>query len=140
MDLLLLIHPSIAIAVVVLVVTAYYLKTGRRMYFVLHYVVGALAFALVIVAFPIGLYYVAESGGLSVFPAALILHTANFVVAIGVIAIQGALGFGMLLFGRKRGWYRTHKRTAKYAVVILLVQGTLGLAVLYGIIPFVFGP
>jgi hypothetical protein len=140
MNLLLLIHPSIAITVVVLVVTAYFLKTGRRMYFVLHYVVGALAFVLIIVAFPIGLYYVAESGGLSVFPSALILHTANFVVAIGVILIQGGLGFGMLLFGRKRGWYKTHRRTAKYAVVVFLVQGTLGLAVLYGIIPFVFGP
>jgi len=139
MDLDLLIHPSLAIAVVLLVVTAYYLKTGRRMYFLAHYVAGALAFALTVLAFPIGLYFVADSGGLSVFPPVLILHTANFVVALGTIVIQGGLGLGMLLFGRRRGWYGTHRRTAKYALAVFLVQGTLGALVLYGIVPFVLG-
>lgn len=45
----------------------------------------------------------------------------------------------MLLFGRKREAYRTHKRMAKYVLVVFLLQGALGLLTLYGILPFVFG-
>jgi hypothetical protein len=139
LDLTLLIHPALAISVVLLVTTAYLLKTRRKLYFVAHYVAGILAFVLVMTAFPIGLYYVYIDGGMSVFPPAIIIHTANFVLAIAAMVVQGGLGLGMLLFGRKRGWYSTHRRIAKYVLAIFIAQGTLGLAVLYGIIPYVFG-
>jgi hypothetical protein len=139
MDLILLIHPAIAAGAVVTVVAAYLLKTQKKLYFRLHYAAGILAFALSMVAFPLGLYIVLTNGGVSVFPEALIFHTVNFVVAVGLIVFQGALGMSMLLFGRKRGDFRSHKRVAKYVVVVFLLQGVLGLLTLYGILPYVFG-
>src|ERR1700688_1388622 len=98
MDLALLIHPAIAASAVLSVVTAYLLKTRRKLYFRLHYAAGILAFSLTMVAFPLGLYCVLTSGGVSQFPEALIFHSVNFFVAVGLIVIQGGLGMGMLLF------------------------------------------
>ena len=140
MNLALLIHPVIAASAVVMVVTAYLLKTRKKLYFRLHYAAGVLAFALSMVAFPLGLYLVFTSGGVSQFPEALVFHTLNFFAAVSLIVIQGALGMGMLLFGRKREAFRTHKRMAKYVLAVFLLQGVLGLVTLYGILPFVFGP
>lgn len=139
MDLTLLIHPVIAAGAVLAVVAAYLLKTRKKLYFRLHYAAGILAFALSMVAFPLGLYIVLTNGGISAFPEALIFHTVNFAVAVGLIVVQGALGMRMLLFGRERGDFRLHKRVAKYVVAIFLLQGALGLLTLYGILPFVFG-
>jgi len=139
MDLVLLIHPAIAAGAVLAVVAAYLLKTRKKLYFQLHYAAGILAFALSMVAFPLGLYIVLANGGVSLFPEVLIFHTVNFVVAVGLIVFQGALGMSMLLFGRDRGDFRAHKRVAKYVVVVFLLQGALGLLTLYGIIPYVFG-
>jgi hypothetical protein len=139
MDLILLIHPVVAAGAVLTVVTAYLLKTRKKLYFRLHYAAGILAFALSMVAFPLGLYLVLTNGGISVFPEALIFHTVNFGVAAGLIVFEGALGMSMLLFGRKREDFRSHKRVAKYVVVVFLLQGALGLLTLYGILPFVFG-
>jgi len=139
MDLALLIHPAIAASAVVMVVTAYLLKARKKLYFRLHYAAGILAFSLSIVAFPLGLYLVLVSGGVSQFPEAIIFHTVNFAVAIGLIVFQGALGMGMLLFGRKRGDFRAHKRVAKYVLAVFLLQGALGVLTLYGILPFVLG-
>jgi hypothetical protein len=140
MDLALLIHPAIAASAVVSVVTAYLLKTRRKLYFRLHYVAGALAFSLSMVAFPLGLYFVLTSGGVSQFPVALVFHSVNFLVAVGLIVIQGGLGMAMLLFGRKRRAYVTHKRAARYVLAVFLLQGAFGFITLYGIAPFVFGP
>ncbi len=140
MDLTLLIHPAIAASAVVLVVAAYLLKTSRRLHFRLHYAAGILAFSLSMLAFPLGLYFVLINGGASVFPGVVVFHTVNFFAAIGLIVVQGGLGMGMLLFGRKRTAYVTHKRTAKYVLAVFLLQGVLGLATLSGILPFVFGP
>ena len=140
MDLTLLIHPVLATAAVLTVVAAYLLKTRKKLYFRLHYAVGILAFALSMVAFPLGFYLVLVSGGVSKFPESLVFHTVNFFAAIGLIFVEGALGLGMLLFGRKRDVYRTHKRMAKYALIVFLLQGALGLLTLYGILPFIFGP
>jgi hypothetical protein len=139
MDLILLIHPVIAASAVLTVVTAYLLKTRKRQYFRLHYAAGILAFSLSMVAFALGLYFVLINGGPTLFPEAILFHTANFVVAIGLIVFQGALGMGMLLFGRTRSDFRSHKRAAKYVLFVFLVQGALGLLTLYGILPFVFG-
>jgi len=139
MDLTLLIHPAIAGGAVLMVVTAYLLKTRKKLYFRLHYAAGILAFSLSMVAFPLGLYLVFVNGGVSSFPGALVFHTVDFFAAVGLIVVQGGLGMGMLLFGRKREAYRTHKRMAKYVLVVFLLQGALGLLTLYGILPFVFG-
>jgi len=139
MDLTLLLHPAIAASAVVMVLTAYLLKTRKKLYFRLHYAAGVLAFALAMSAFPLGLYLVFINGGVSQFPEALTVHTVSFFGAIGLIVIQGALGMGMLLFGRKRDVYKTHKRMAKYVLAAFLLQGALGLLTLYGILPFVFG-
>jgi len=139
MDLTLLVHPAIAASAVVMVLVAYLLKTRKKLYFRLHYAAGILAFALSMVAFPVGLYLVFTSGGFSQFPEALSIHTVSFFAAVGLIVVQGGLGAGMLLFGRKRDVYRTHKRIAKYVLVVFLLQGALGLLTLYGILPFVFG-
>lgn len=138
MDLALLIHPAIAASAVVLVVTAYLLKTGRKLYFRLHYAVGILAFSLAMVAFPLGFYLVLSTGGVAQFPEVLVFHTVNFFATVGLIFVQGGLGMGMLLFGRRRDVYRTHKRMAKYVLGVFLLQGALGLLTLYGILPFVF--
>jgi len=139
LDLSLLIHPAIAASAVVAVVTAYLLKARRRMYFRAHYVAGALAFGLAMLAFPVGLYKVLTTGGVSVYPEALTVHTADFFLAMGLISVQGGLGIGMLLLGRRRQVYRTHKRAAKYVLGIFLLQGALGVLTLYGILPVVFG-
>jgi hypothetical protein len=140
MDLVLLIHPAVAASAVVAVVTAYLLKTRKRLYFRLHYVAGILAFSLSMVAFPLGLYLVLTDGGVAVFPEALVFHTVNFFAAVGLVFVQGALGMGMLLFGRKREAFRAHKRMARYVLAVFLLQGALGVVTLYGILPFVFGP
>ncbi len=139
MDLSLLIHPIIAASAVLLVATTYLLKSRRKLYFRLHYAAGILAFSLSMFAFPLGLYFVLSSGGVSQFPEEILFHTVNFFAVVGMIVIQGGLGMGMLLFGRRREAYRTHKRLAKYVLAIFLLQGALGLATLYGILPFVFG-
>jgi hypothetical protein len=139
MELSLLIHPAIAAAAVVMVVTAYLLKRRKKLYFRLHYIAGILAFSLTMVAFPLGLYEVLANGGPSDFPEAIVFHTVNFVVVVGLIVFQGALGMSMLLFGRTRGDFRSHKRVAKYVLIAFLLQGALGLLTLYGILPFVFG-
>lgn len=139
MDLSLLIHPALAAGAVVSVVAAYLLKTRKKQYFRLHYVAGVLAFGFSMVAFPLGLYFVLTNGGVSVFPESLVFHTANFLVAAGLILVQGGLGAAMLLFGRRRNAYRTHKRMARYVLAIFALQAVLGLATLYGILPFVFG-
>jgi hypothetical protein len=138
-DLTLLIHPVIAASAVLMVVTAYLLKTRKKLYFRLHYAAGIIAFSLAMVAFPLGLYEVLESGGPSLFPEAIVFHTVNFVVAIGLIVFQSALGMSMLLFGRARDNFRSHKRVAKYVLIVFLLQGALGLLTLYGILPYVFG-
>ena len=140
MDLALLIHPAFAASAVLLVLTAYLLKARKRQYFQLHYAAGIAAFATSMVAFPLGLYFVLTSGGVSEFPTAILFHTVNFLVVISLIVLQGGLGLGMLLFGRKRDVFKSHKRLGKYVLAVFLLQGALGLIILYGILPFIFGP
>lgn len=138
MDLSLLIHPTVAAGAVVSVVLAYALKKRRKQYFRLHYLAGGLAFGLSMVAFPIGLYYVFVSGGIAQFPESLVFHTIWFFAVAGLIVIQAGLGIGMILFGRRRDAYRTHKRMARYVLAAFVAQAALGLLTLYGILPFIF--
>jgi len=122
-------HPLLAAPIVLLILTAYLLKTRKRQYFVAHYVAGVLAFSFFTIAVPIGLYEVASSGGLAFFPEVLIFHLANFLVAGTLIVTQTILGVGMLIFGRRRWVYAIHRRLSKYVVTIILLQGALGLVV-----------
>ena len=107
MDLTLLIHPAFAASIVVLVAAAFLLKTRKRLYFRLHYAMGILASAAAMAVFPLGLYLVLTSGGVSLFPEELVFHTVSFLAAVALIVVQGGLGMGILLFGRKRNVYRT---------------------------------
>jgi len=74
------------------------------------------------------------------FPEAVVFHTVNFFAAVELIVVQGGIGMGMLLFGRKTDAYRRHRRMAKYVMGVFLLQGAPGLGTMYGILPFVFGP
>jgi hypothetical protein len=134
----LIVHPTLAAASVLFIIAAYLLKTRTRQYYSAHYAAGVLAFSMFAMAFPIGIYEVAQSGGESVFPAVLVFHYANFFVAASLIITQSALGASMLLFGRRRWLYAFHRRLSKYVLVVVLIQGALGLAVLIGILPYVF--
>jgi len=132
----LVIHPIFAASTVLLIITTYLLKTRKRHHFLAHYTAGILAFALFVTAFPIGLYEVGISGGLKVFPTALIFHFANFFIAASLITAQSALGMSMILFGRRRWIYSVHRRLSKYVLLVVLIQGALGLTVLIGILPY----
>lgn len=133
----LLVHPTLAAAAVLFIVSAYLLKTRKRQYFSAHYAAGVLGFSMFALAFPIAIYEVATTGGLSAYPAVLVFHFANFFVAASLIVTQTALGASMLLFGRRRWIYALHRRLSKYVLAIVLIQGALGLAVLIGILPYV---
>ena len=134
----LIVHPTLAAAAVLFIIAAYLLKTRRRQYFYAHYAAGILAFSMFVLAFPIGIYEVAKSGGDQVFPTVLIFHFANFFVAASLIITQSALGASMLIFGRRRGLYAFHRRLSKYVLIVVLIQAALGLVVLIGILPYVF--
>jgi hypothetical protein len=134
----LIVHPIYAASTVLLITAAYLLKTRKRQYYVAHYTAGALAFSFFALAFPIGIDEVAKNGGLSVFPAVLLFHYANFFVAATLITTQSALGASMLLFGRRRWIYALHRRLSKYVLAIVLLQGALGIAVFVGILPYIF--
>jgi hypothetical protein len=133
----LIVHPLLAGVVVLMVISAYLLKTMKRHYFSAHYATGVLAFAFFIMAVPIGVYEVAETGGPSVYPEVLMFHLLNFGVAGTLIIVQCGLGAAMLLFGRRRRIYALHRLLSKYVLVVVLLQGALGLAVLAGILPYI---
>ena len=130
-------HPIIMASVVLLVVAAYLLKTGKRHRFTAHYAAGISAFSLFLLGFPIGLYEVASSGGLQYFPEVLLFHFANFFVAAALLITQTTVGIAMLLLGRRRRLYAFHKRLSKYVVVVMLIQAMLGLAVFIGILSLI---
>jgi hypothetical protein len=133
----LVIHPAIAAAAILLLIITYLLKVRTRQHYLAHYTAGVLTFAMFVVAFPIGLYEVSISpGGAGGFPATLMFHYANFFLAISLVALQSALGMGMLLFGRRRWLYAIHRRLSKYIVVVVLIQGAIGLAVFIGILQY----
>jgi uncharacterized membrane protein YozB (DUF420 family) len=132
----LLIHPAIAITVVVLVAAAYLLKRGKRQFFTLHYAVAIAAFSLTFVAFPVALYEVAISGGASGFPPVISVHFLDFFAALSLLIVQGGLGMSMLVFGRRRSAYALHRRLGRYVLYIFILQGALGSILLYGVLPF----
>jgi plastocyanin len=135
----LFIHPSIAIPATSLVLAAFVLKARRRKYYRAHYAVAMAGFILTAVAIPIGLRAVLLSyARFMTWPLTLIPHLGMATVSAILISVQASLGITMLLRKKSHksslGPYRVHSRLGKFVAVAFVIQGLLGLTVLYGIL------
>ena len=135
----LFIHPSIAIPATSLVLVAFILKAGRKKYYRAHYLVAMAAFILTAVAIPIGLRAVLLSyARFMTWPLTLIPHLGMATISAILISVQSGLGIAMLLRKKSRksslGLYRVHSRLGKFVAAAFVIQGLLGLTVLYGIL------
>jgi plastocyanin len=135
----LLIHPGIAIPANSLVLVAFLLKALRRKYYRAHYAVAMAAFTLTAVAIPIGINAVLLSNArFMTWPLTLIPHLGMATISAILLSVQSGLGITMLL--RKKShksslWlYRVHSRLGKFVAVAFVIQGLLGITVLYGIL------
>ena len=125
------IHPSIAIPVVVLTILTFLLKARRKKFFKAHYAFGIITVSLTAVAIFIAVRAVTPVG-IDYFPDPAPIHAIVALPAATSIFIQGTLGIMMLLSKRRTGkLYRIHRRLARIVVILLPVQGALGLTVLY---------
>jgi plastocyanin len=135
----LFIHPSIAIPATSLVIAAFVLKARRRKYYRAHYAVAMAGFILTAVAIPIGLRAVLLSyARFMTWPLTLIPHLGMATISAILISVQAGLGITMLLRKKSHksslGLYRVHSRLGKFVAVAFVIQGLLGLTVLYGIL------
>ena len=135
----LLIHPSIAIPATSLVLVAFILKARRKKYYRAHYIVAMAAFILTAVAIPIGLRAVFLSyARFMIWPLTLIPHLGMATISAILISVQSGLGITMLLRKKSRksslGLYRVHSRLGKFVAAAFVIQGLLGITVLYGIL------
>ena len=133
----LFIHPSIAIPATSLVLVAFVLKAGRRKYYRAHYAVAMAGFILTAVAIPIGLRAVLLSyARFMTWPLTLIPHLSMATISAILISVQAGLGITMFLRKKSRtlGLYRVHSRLGKFVAVAFVIQGLLGITVLYGIL------
>jgi plastocyanin len=135
----LFIHPSIAIPATSLVLVAFVLKARRRKYYRAHYAVAMAGFILTAVAIPIGLRAVLLSyARFMTWPLTLIPHLSMATISAILISVQAGLGITMLLRKKSRknslGLYRVHSRLGKFVAVAFVIQGLLGITVLYGIL------
>jgi plastocyanin/intracellular septation protein A len=135
----LFIHPSIAIPATSLVLAAFVLKARRRKYKRGHYAVAMAAFILTVVAIPIGLQAVLLSNArFMTWPPTLIPHLGMAMISVILISFQSGLGITMLLRKKSRksslGLYRVHSRLGKFVAVAFVIQGLLGITILYGIL------
>jgi plastocyanin len=135
----LFVHPSIAIPATSLVLVAFALKARRRKYYRAHYAVAMAGVILTAVAIPIGLRAVLLSyARFMTWPLTLIPHLGMATVSAILISVQASLGITMLLRKKSHksslGPYRVHSRLGKFVAVAFVIQGFLGLTVLYGIL------
>ena len=135
----LLIHPSIAIPATSLVLVAFILKARRKKYYRAHYLVAMTAFILTAVAIPIGLRAVFLSyARFMIWPLTLIPHLGMATISAILISVQSGLGITMLLRKKSHksslGLYRVHSRLGKFVAAAFVIQGLLGITVLYGIL------
>ena len=135
----LLIHPSIAIPATSLVLVAFVLKARRKKYYRAHYAVAMTAFILTAVAIPIGVTAVFLSNArFMTWPLTLIPHLGMATISAILISVQS--GLGITMFMRKKshrsslGLYRVHSRLGKFVAAAFVIQGILGMIVLYGIL------
>ena len=133
----LFIHPSIAIPATSLVLVAFVLKARRRKYYRAHYAVAMAGVILTAVAIPIGLRAVLLSyARFMTWPLTLIPHLSMATISAILISVQAGLGITMFLRKKSRtlGLYRVHSRLGKFVAVAFVIQGLLGITVLYGIL------
>ena len=135
----LFIHPSIAIPATSLVLVAFVLKARKKKYYRAHYAVAMAAFILTAVAIPIGLRAVFLSyARFMTWPPTLIPHLGMATISAILISVQSGLGITMLLRKKSRksylGLYRVHSRLGKFVAAAFVIQGLLGITVLYGIL------
>jgi plastocyanin len=135
----LFIHPSIAIPATSLVIAAFVLKARRRKYYGAHYAVAMAGFVLTAVAIPIGLRAVLLSyARFMTWPLTLIPHLGMATISAILISVQAGLGITMLMRKKSRKssleLYRVHSRLGKFVAAAFVIQGLLGITVLYGII------
>jgi plastocyanin len=135
----LFIHPSIAIPATSLVLVAFVLKARRRKYYRAHYAVAMAGAILTAVAIPIGLRAVLLSyARFMTWPLTLIPHLGIATISAILISVQAGLGITMLLRKKSHksslGPYRVHSRLGKFVAIAFLIQGLLGITVLYGIL------
>lgn len=135
----LLIHPSIAIPATSLVLVAFVLKARRKKYYRSHYAVATTAFILTAVAIPIGVTAVFLSNArFMTWPIALIPHLGMATISVILISVQSGLGITMFLRKKSHrsslGLYRVHSRLGKLVAAAFVIQGILGMIVLYGIL------
>ena len=126
------IHPTIAIAVVILTIITFTLKARKKKFFRAHYASGIITVSLTAIAVSIA-YYFAAPVGFDYFPDPNYpFHFALAVPAFTSLFVQGALGITMLIRGRRAGRiYRIHRRLSRLVIVIVPIQGAIGLVVLY---------
>jgi plastocyanin len=135
----LFIHPSIAIPATSLVLVAFVLKARKKKYYRAHYAVAMAAFILTAVAIPIGLRAVFLSyARFMTWPPTLIPHLGMATISAILISVQSGLGITMLLRKKSHksslGLYRVHSRLGKFVAAAFVIQGLLGITVLYGIL------
>jgi len=135
----LFIHPSIAIPATSLVLVAFVLKARKKKYYQAHYAVAMAAFILTAMAIPIGLRAVFLSyARFMTWPPTLIPHLGMATISAILISVQSCLGITMLLRKKSRksslGLYRVHSRLGKFVAAAFVIQGLLGITVLYGIL------
>ncbi|MFL6404378.1 MAG: plastocyanin/azurin family copper-binding protein [Nitrososphaeraceae archaeon] len=135
----LFIHPSIAIPATSLVIAAFVLKARKRKYYREHYAVAMAGFILTAVAIPIGLRAVLLSyARFMTWPLTLIPHLGMATISAILISVQASLGITMLMRKKSRksslGLYRVHSRLGKFVAAAFVIQGLLGITVLYGIL------
>ena len=135
----LFVHPSIAIPATSLVLVAFVLKARRKKYYRAHYAVAMAAFILTAVAIPIGLRAVFLSyARFMTWPLTLIPHLGMATISAILISVQSGLGITMLMRKKSHksslGLYRVHSRLGKFVAAAFVIQGLLGITVLYGIL------
>lgn len=136
-DPLLLAYPIVAITAASPVLTAFTLKAREKKYYRTHYAVAITAFILTALAFFLGVNAFVTTSSANPFfawPATLPAHAAMSVISGLLLTVQATLGITMLLRNRPARLYRIHRRLGKFVATAFVIQGSLGLTVLYGII------
>ena len=135
----LFIHPIIAIPATSLVIVPLFSRHEGRRYYRAHYAVAMAGFILTAVAIPIGLRAVLLSyASFMTWPLTLIPHLGMATISAILISVQSGLGITMLMRKKSRksslGLYRVHSRLGKFVAAAFVIQGLLGITVLYGIL------
>ena len=124
-------HPAVAIFVVSLTILTFFLKARKKKFFKAHYVSGILTVSLAATAIVIAIW-AARPVGFDYFPDPNPIHLMIAIPAASALFIQGAMGITMLMYRKSRAKvYVMHRRFGRIVVIIVPIQGMIGLLVLY---------